>query len=197
MHHARKVEELSPLIHLSPKPLFQILLCSLQSFCILESVEVCENAHHSRKSMNLTNIEELEDLHLKTKAGVDEEKNKVGYLGHVDHAVDVIGALDEGQPPLFPRHHRDRTLDGGQVLPREVLDQPLQESGLANFRRTHNRDHYWWGFHRSSVHSGLVSPFLTDVPFSSHPPFCLSDILHCKGLWVPLPCSQFLKNYGW
>ena len=76
--------------------------------------------------MNLTNIEELEDLHLKTKAGVDEEKNKVGHLGHVDHAVDVIGALDEGQSPLFPRNHRNWTLDGGQVLPCEILDQALQ-----------------------------------------------------------------------
>ena len=105
MHHARKVEELSPLVHLSPKPLFQILLCSLQSFCILESVEVCENAHHSRKSMNLTNIEELEDLHLKTKAGVDEEKNKVGHLGHVDHGVDVVAAFEEGETAVFARDH--------------------------------------------------------------------------------------------
>ena len=79
--------------------------------------------------MNLTNIEELKDLHLKTKTGVDEEKNKVGHLGHVDHAVDVIGALDEGELPLF--HHRDRTLNGGEVLPCEVLDQPLKQSGLS------------------------------------------------------------------
>ena len=81
--------------------------------------------------MNLTNIEELEDLHLKTKTGVDEEKNKVGHLSHVDHAVDVVGALDEGQSPLFPRNHRNWTLDGGQVLPCEVLDQPLKQSGLS------------------------------------------------------------------
>ena len=147
--------------------------------------------------MNLTNIEELEDLHLKTKTGVDEEKNKVGHLSHVDHAVDVVGALDEGQSPLFPRNHRNWTLDGGEVLPCKVLDQPLQKSGLANFRRTHNRDHYWWRFHGSSVHSGLVSPFFTNVPFSPHPPFCLGDILHCEGLWVPLLGSQFLKNFGW
>ena len=85
MHHAREVEELSPLVHLSPKPLFQILLRSLQSFCILESVEVCENAHHSRKPMNLTNIEELEDLHLKAKVSVDHEQNQVSDLRHVNH----------------------------------------------------------------------------------------------------------------
>lgn len=36
---------------------------------------MCENAHNLRKTMHLTDIEELENLHLKSKTGIDEKQD--------------------------------------------------------------------------------------------------------------------------
>ena len=39
--------------------------------------------------------------HFKSKAGIDGQQDKVGHLGHIDHGVHVVGALDEGQAALL------------------------------------------------------------------------------------------------
>merc|ERR1719259_1051542 len=99
MNHTRQIEQFGPLVNLSPESLFQILLCSLKCLGIFKCVQMGKNTHNPRKSMNLTNIEELKNLHLKSKTGVHQQKNKVSHLGNINHGVDVIGTFYQGQSP--------------------------------------------------------------------------------------------------
>lgn len=39
----------------------------------MEGVKVVENTHHLWKAMDLADVEELKDLHLKTEGGVDHQ----------------------------------------------------------------------------------------------------------------------------
>ena len=72
MYHAREIEQLGPLVNFCPKPLLQILLRPLQSFGILEGVQVGEDTHYPGESVHLANVQELKNLHLESKAGINK-----------------------------------------------------------------------------------------------------------------------------
>ena len=63
------------LIDFCPESLLQLLLCLPQSLCAVEHVKVGEDAHHLGESVRLEDVEKLERLHLKTKAGINQKKN--------------------------------------------------------------------------------------------------------------------------
>ena len=72
------------LIDLCPESVFQPLLGFPHLFVVLESIKVSQHAHYFRKPMNLTNIEELKCLHLKTKTGIHQQQ----YLNTDKETVD-------------------------------------------------------------------------------------------------------------
>lgn len=59
--------------------------------------------------MDLTNVEELEDLHFKPKRGINEKQHQICHLTDVDHAVDFIVTLKECYPPLLANDQSYRT----------------------------------------------------------------------------------------
>ena len=127
VHHAREVKQLGTLVHLRPEPLLEVLLGALQRLGVLEGVEVREDAHDPGEAVHLTDVEELKDLHFEAEGGVDEEQHEVGDLGHVDHGVDVVRALDEGEAAALARHYSHGAL-GGQRL--ENRDEGSEMGGL-------------------------------------------------------------------
>ena len=56
VHHARQVEQLGALVDLRPEPLLHLLLDLLQPGLVLERVQVCQDTHDSRKSVNLLEV---------------------------------------------------------------------------------------------------------------------------------------------
>ena len=130
MDQSGQVEQFGSLVHFRPESVFQHFLRVLELLVIFEHVQVCQDAHDSRHTVNLmatekkiqsiktlygrgrkltlpstlthlTNVEEFENFHFKAKRGVDQQKNQISHFGYVDHRVDVIVALDQRDPPLL------------------------------------------------------------------------------------------------
>ena len=55
--------------------MLQSFLDGVESFAVLEVVEVSEHAKNAGEAVHLADVEELENLHFETKAGVDHEKH--------------------------------------------------------------------------------------------------------------------------
>ena len=127
VHHAREVKQLGALVHLRPEPLLEVLLGALQRLSVLEGVEVREDAHDPGEAVHLADVQELEYLHLKAEAGIHKQQDQVSNFCNINHGVDIIRTLYEGKPSLLTRHHGDRTLDVGQGLSGEVLNQAVQQ----------------------------------------------------------------------
>ena len=60
-----------------------------------------EDADDLWKAVSLQDVEKLEGFHLETEARVNKKQNKVGNLGDVNHGVEVIHTLYEGEPALL------------------------------------------------------------------------------------------------
>ena len=56
VHHARQVEQLGALVDLRPEPLLHLLLDLLQPGLVLERVQMRQNAHDTRKPVNLLEV---------------------------------------------------------------------------------------------------------------------------------------------
>ena len=63
------------IVHFSPETMLQSFLDGVESFAVLEVVEVSKHAENAREAVHLADVEELENLHFETKAGVDHEKH--------------------------------------------------------------------------------------------------------------------------
>lgn len=61
----------------------------------LVEVEVGEDAHAFGEALDLEHGKELEGLHFEADGAVDGHEHDVGYVSHVEHAADVVGALIE------------------------------------------------------------------------------------------------------
>lgn len=72
--HSTGNEAAIHLIYFSPESMLQLLPCLSQLLGILEHVQMGEYTHDLRKSMHLTDVQELKDLHLKTKAGINQQQ---------------------------------------------------------------------------------------------------------------------------
>ena len=70
-HHAGQVEQLGSLIDLCPESVFESFLGLLQRLVVLHTVQMGEDAHDARKTVDLGDVEKLKGLHLKTKTGID------------------------------------------------------------------------------------------------------------------------------
>lgn len=133
--HAGQVEELCSLVDLAPEAVLERLLGLLQRLGVPEAVQVREHAHDLGEAVDLQEVEELERLHLEAKAAVHQQQHEVGVLGGVNHAAEVRRALDKRQAPRLARDERHGALDLAHVLAGVVLDQRLDERGLAHARR--------------------------------------------------------------
>lgn len=60
--------------HLCPEPVLELLLGGAERLDVVELVQVGEHAHYLGKPVHLQHVQELERLHLETKA-VREESN--------------------------------------------------------------------------------------------------------------------------
>ena len=98
---AGKVKELGSLIHFRPKAVLENFLCLFELLVVFEHVEVREDAHDSRESVHLADVEEFENLHLETERSVRQEKNQISHLGDVYHRIDVVGAFDQSHSTLL------------------------------------------------------------------------------------------------
>jgi len=78
--------------------------------------------------------------HFKTKRTVNHEQNEVGNLANVDHTVEVVVAFNESEPPLLSTDNSNGTLGFIQRLFCIPPDETFEKCGLANTRRTDNRD---------------------------------------------------------
>lgn len=100
--------------------------------------------------------------HLETKGTVDHEENEVGNLANVDHAVEVVVALDEGQTTLLAGDDGDGALGLCERLFCVAPDETLEEGGLADACRPDNGDDDWRGLvvgsavDEGDVQTGLV-----------------------------------------
>ena len=117
---------MSYLIHLSPESIFHDLLCSLQCLAVLERVQMRENSHDSWETMDLADVQKFKYFHFETEGCIHHDEGKVGDLCHIDHGIDIIGALDESQTLPFSCDDRHWTLHVIQSLFREVPNQALE-----------------------------------------------------------------------
>ena len=120
------------MIHFCPEPLLQFLLPLLELTHFLVAIQKSENAHHSRKSMNLQHIQEFERLELEAIAAIDSEQHKISYFGAVQHRVDVICTFDELKPAPLTRNHCDRSFHCGDGVASIMFDQRANQSGFAS-----------------------------------------------------------------
>lgn len=167
-----KVKELSSLIHFRPEAMLEHFLCLLELLVVFEHVQVGQDAHDSGEAVHLANVEELEDFHLEAEGGVRQEKDEVRHLGDVDHGVYVVVAFyqchstllscckseninDKNQVFIGSACTYDKSngsLDGGDVLPSEILDERLEKGGLAHLGRSDDGDHDGRRLEGSPVH---------------------------------------------
>ena len=68
------------LINFRPEPMFESFFSFAQLFTVFEHVQMGEDAHDFRESMNLTNVQKLKRLHLKPKTGVYEQQHLRCYI---------------------------------------------------------------------------------------------------------------------
>ncbi len=52
-----------------------------------------EDTHDFRKTVNLANVQKLEDFHFKAKACINQEEDQISHLGNVNHTVDIVVAF--------------------------------------------------------------------------------------------------------
>lgn len=62
--------------------MFEDLLGLPQRLVVLERVQVSQHAHDAREAVHLTDVEELERLHLEAEAGIDQHQNLEGREKH-------------------------------------------------------------------------------------------------------------------
>lgn len=65
------------LVHFGPEAMFETFLGLIERLRVFEGVQVCENSHDSRETMDLTDVEEFKSLHLKAKTSVDQHQDLV------------------------------------------------------------------------------------------------------------------------
>lgn len=65
----------SHLVDLSPEPVFEAFLGLVKGLAVLEGVKMRQHAHDAGEAVHLADVEELEGLHLKAKAGINEHQH--------------------------------------------------------------------------------------------------------------------------
>lgn len=120
-----------------------------------------EYSDNFREPMRLKDVKELEGFlyececraqdqrrtthHLETVRAVDHEQDEVRNLPDVDHGVEVIVALDEGEALLLPADDGDGPMNVVEGLLRVPPNQRLHKGGLADTGRTdHGNDDGRW-----------------------------------------------------
>jgi len=138
MEQTRQVEELGAIVDLRPEAVFQLLLALSQLLGILDHVQMGKHTHDLGHAVHLADVQKLENLHLEAVARVAEQQNQIGTLGHIDHGVDIVVALQQGDAALLGGHNGDGTLDLSDIRAGEALDQVLDQRRLAHFGRAHH-----------------------------------------------------------
>ena len=117
---------------------------------------MCEDTHHSWKSVSLTNIQKFKYFHFEAKRSIDKEKNQIGNLSHINHDIYIIANFYKGQSFLLPRHNSNRSFDFCQCLTRKISHKTFQKSWFSNLRWSYNSNHNRRGLNWCSVHFGQV-----------------------------------------
>lgn len=140
VEHAGEVEELGALVDLGPEALLEGLFGVFECRGLLDEVEVGEDADDLGEAMGLEDVEELEGLHLEAEGAVDHEEDEVGDFANVDHAVDVVVALDEGEAALLAADDGDGAFGVVEGLLGEPADETLEQRRLSNTGWADNGD---------------------------------------------------------
>jgi hypothetical protein len=83
--------------------------------------------------------------HLESKRTIYHEQYQVSDFANVNHAVEVIVALDERQSSFLPADDGDRALGFVQRLFCVPSNETFEEGGFADPRRPDNGDDDGWG----------------------------------------------------
>lgn len=63
------------LVHFSPEAMFEAFFGLIECLRVFEGVQMCKHTHDSRKTMDLTDVEELKGLHLKAKTSIYQHQD--------------------------------------------------------------------------------------------------------------------------
>ena len=103
------------------------LFLHLNGFGRLYRIQVGQNAHNLGHPMHLADVQELKYLHLKTETGVDHQEDQICTFSYIDHAVDIIVALDQRNSSLLGGDDRNRTVNVGHIGSGKVLNQIIDQ----------------------------------------------------------------------
>lgn len=73
--------------------------------------------------------------HFEAKRSVNHEQHQVHHFAQVDHAVQVVSALDKSDTPCLAGDYRDRSLRLVEIVLGETPDQRAKQGGFADTGR--------------------------------------------------------------
>ena len=79
--------------------------------------------------------------HFKAITAINHEQHQIHHLAEINHAVQIIPALDKGDSPGLARHDGDRSLGLRERVLGVPLDKRSEQGGLADTWRSDDTDY--------------------------------------------------------
>ena len=133
LRQSGKIKQLRALIQFGPESVLQLVLDFLLLVADRHQVEMRQDAHDARHSVNLRHVQKLENFHFESETRVDHQKHQIGHFGDVDHRIQVVGTLDEGDSSVLSGNDCDRPVDSVHLLLRVVFHERAHERRLSDF----------------------------------------------------------------
>ena len=164
VHDTGKVEEMSTLVQLRPKSPLESLLGVLECLRLAEEIKMGQDTKDvTRHTSSGKDVEKLHSLHLKAKVSINHQEDDVGNLCDVDHSLELVGALDEGQSLLLGRNNCNGTLRVRYRLFGISSNERLHQSRLSYTGRANDGNKARRGLIGQSVDERDMKTLLFDL----------------------------------